>query len=96
MSLPGIIPTISGADALGDETTISTNHWGFSIQNSPLGDQTKWLSMPNSSNPLTVKSTSVPNEDGDDTVFTYGAKINTQQLAGRYQTTILYTAIGNE
>jgi hypothetical protein len=75
-------------------TALSNNTYGFTLTSANLSDQ-KLCKIPNSTSPLTVKSTAAANETGDDTVIYYGARINLEQLAGEYKTTVVYTALAN-
>jgi hypothetical protein len=79
-----------------NDSTISNNTYGFTLDSTNLSSQ-KLCQIPNSTYPLTVKSTTTATDEqtGDDTTIYYGAKINTQQLAGEYKTTIIYTALAN-
>ncbi|GHU08512.1 hypothetical protein FACS189431_4910 [Alphaproteobacteria bacterium] len=99
ITLGTTIPSIAGAEALGNELPIGANTWGFSIDPGAVnnGNQAKWLTMPNSSSPLMIKSTTTPNEtpQGDQTTINYGAKIDLLQASGTYRATVVYTAIGN-
>jgi alpha-tubulin suppressor-like RCC1 family protein len=73
---------------------LSPNSYGFTMTSANLSAQ-KLCKIPDSSVPLTVKSTAVANEAGDSTTVYYGVKINTQQPAGEYQATVMYTAVVN-
>jgi uncharacterized protein (TIGR02145 family) len=75
---------------------ILNNTWGFTL-NVPDRDSQKLCRVPARNNALTIKSTAAPFEadPGDRTTFYYGAKLDYAQAAGRYQTTVVYTAVGN-
>jgi alpha-tubulin suppressor-like RCC1 family protein len=73
---------------------LATNTYGFTINSGSLSAQ-KLCQVPNSTNPLTVKSATTANETGDSTTFYYGTKIDTAQLAGNYQTKLIYEVLGN-
>ncbi|MDR1196727.1 MAG: IPT/TIG domain-containing protein, partial [Candidatus Nomurabacteria bacterium] len=77
-------------------STILNNTWGFTINSSDLTAQ-KLCRVPNQNNPLTIKSTNAPMETnpGDQTTFYYGTKLDYNQAAGIYRTTVVYTAVGN-
>jgi hypothetical protein len=75
--------------------TTPNNTWGFTLDPSNLSTQ-KLCQIPSQTAPLTVKSTTTNSgELGDNTVFYYGAKVDVNQLAGRYRAGIVYTAIAN-
>jgi alpha-tubulin suppressor-like RCC1 family protein len=84
-----------GSNTLINTTNpLSNNTYGFTLDPTSLSAQ-KLCQIPNSTTPLTVKSTLAANETGDVTTIYYGAKVNLQQLAGEYRATIIYTALAN-
>jgi alpha-tubulin suppressor-like RCC1 family protein len=80
--------------SLNTPDPLPNNTYGFTLDSTNLSSQ-KLCRVPNSTSPLTVKSTTNADETGDATTIYYGAKIDTRQLAGQYKTTIVYTAVGN-
>jgi hypothetical protein len=80
--------------SLNTPDPLPNNSYGFTLDLSNLSSQ-KLCQVPNSTSPLTVKSTTNADETGDATTIYYGAKIDTRQLAGDYKATIVYTAIAN-
>jgi hypothetical protein len=75
-------------------SALANNTYGFTLTPANISAE-KLCQMPNSTTPLTVKYTTEANETGDATVIYYGAKINLEQLAGEYKTTVVYTALAN-
>jgi alpha-tubulin suppressor-like RCC1 family protein len=75
-------------------TALLPNTYGFTLDPAKLSDQ-KLCQIPNSTTPLTVKSTASDDETGDDTTIYYGVNVNVDQLAGEYKATIVYTAVAN-
>jgi hypothetical protein len=73
---------------------LSNNTWGFTLAPASLADR-KLCRVPNSNSPLTVKSTTAADMAGDDTTVYYGVKVDTTQLSGRYEATMVYTALAN-
>jgi alpha-tubulin suppressor-like RCC1 family protein len=73
---------------------LSNNTWGFSMVSTSLSDQ-KFCQVPSLSSPLVVKSTAAADEVGDETEVYFGARIDLVQVAGKYQSNIVYTAVGN-
>jgi hypothetical protein len=95
VALTGLIPTISVSQLF--DQNIEINSWGLTTNIDP-SDGAIWSGAPaNLETPLTVRSTTTPNETnpGDQTTITYGTKVNAQIKAGIYVTTILYTATVN-
>jgi hypothetical protein len=94
-SLPGeqISPTPASVNA----ATLPDNSWGYTLAN-PSADQ--WVSVPPLAYPRTIKSNTSQTIGGmsglgDVTKVTFGTKINTHQVAGTYQGTVVYTVVGN-
>ncbi|MDR1197191.1 MAG: IPT/TIG domain-containing protein [Candidatus Nomurabacteria bacterium] len=75
-------------------TALSNNTWGFTL-NTTDRDSQKLCQVPSQTSPLTIKSTTTDNEIGDVTDVYYGTKIDYNQAAGKYQTTVVYTAVAN-
>jgi hypothetical protein len=75
-------------------TALSNNTYGFTLTSDNLTNQ-KLCQIPNSTSPLTVKSTTSASPSGNATTIYYGAKINLEQLAGQYKTTVVYTVLAN-
>jgi alpha-tubulin suppressor-like RCC1 family protein len=79
-----------------NKSSLDDNRWGFTLDSNPVDSAKIWTAVPFSNYPLIIKSTLTPNETatGDQTTIHYGAKVNLDQRAGDYQTTIVYTAVG--
>ncbi|GHU08436.1 hypothetical protein FACS189431_4690 [Alphaproteobacteria bacterium] len=79
------------------KSTLGTNKWGFTQNTSPTDNATIWSAVPNNTSPLTIKSTTIPNETstGDQTTINYGANIDMFQPPGTYRAVVVYTIIGN-
>lgn len=75
---------------------ITNNTWGFTLSSINLSNQ-QLCRVPDLNNLLTVKSTTESNEtiNGDQTNINFGTKVDVMQPVGRYETGIVYTAIGN-
>jgi hypothetical protein len=101
--LPGTSNTCSwvpgSAGAPGSLTNtnnlLGINEWGFTLDPAKLAEQ-KLCQMPDADHSLRVKQTNTANESGDNTDIYFGAKIDLHQVAGQYQTTVIYTVVGNE
>ena len=78
-------------------SSLSDNTWGFTLTPSPNPTNNIWTAIPNKSSPLTIKSTSTPNETllGDQTIVYYGTKIGWTLPPGTYQVVVTYTVVGN-
>jgi hypothetical protein len=76
------------------DNTLLNNTYGFTLNSTNLAAQ-KLCKIPDSTNPLTVKSTTAANESGDNTTIYFGAKVDLNQTAGDYRTTIIYTALAD-
>lgn len=70
------------------------NTWGFTLNSGNLAAQ-QLCRVPDADSPLIIKSTSVADEAGDQTVINYGAKINMSTAPGLYSSTVIYTATAN-
>jgi hypothetical protein len=85
----------AGTNTLTNTTnTLANNTWGFTIYSANLTAQ-QLCQVPSSDSPLKIKSTTTANESGDLTNIFFGAKLDTNQPAGKYQATIVYTVVGN-
>jgi hypothetical protein len=86
--------TWTGTTLTNTATALSNNTYGFTLSAANLSAQ-KLCKIPDSSAPLTVKTTAAADEVGDSTTIYFGAKVNTQQLAGQYKSTVVYTVVAN-
>jgi uncharacterized protein (TIGR02145 family) len=75
-------------------TPLGNNTWGFTLNPANLASQ-QLCQAPNQNSPLTVKSTTTPDETGDNTTFYYGTKINLEQVAGEYKARVVYLVMAN-
>ena len=92
LSLPASI--ISTHGTWSSQVALGNNTWGFTLTSNPTDSASIWSAVPDKNDAVNIKSTNTPNELGDETTLHYGVKVNTNQLGGFYQTTIIYTAIG--
>ncbi|MDR2524292.1 MAG: hypothetical protein LBC95_01980 [Candidatus Nomurabacteria bacterium] len=89
----------STATSLPSKSTLTSNHWGFAVENH-LGFDVAYATnnagnnfakMPTTD--TTVYATTVMPTAPDQFNFYYGVNVDSTQAAGRYSTTVTYTAI---
>lgn len=66
----------------------------YSAETSNASSTSKWLGVPATGSPQTIKTTAAT-ASGDTTTFWYGAKADTTQPSGAYVDTVTYTATAN-
>jgi hypothetical protein len=73
---------------------LSNNSWGFTLQDPSLDAYSKVQSQALQDE---IRHYGAPNETatGDQTVITYGARVDFTQPADTYQTKLLYTVLAN-
>ena len=99
---PPVIPSTTAA--ITNPTALNTNTWGIALPGQPGFDASYTTPTPNNNSlwsgitdtPTLIKTTTTPNDTtGNNTNIYYGAKIDLNQLAGLYKTTITYTVLPN-
>ena len=81
---------------LFNANNLSNNTWGFSLIQ-PNSATNKLCSVPNQSNPLTIKqTTNQTNSQGEDTTIYYGSKVDLNQPSGAYKNSVVYTVVAEE
>lgn len=74
------------ASGNGSPAALAVNSWGF---NTDGGSNFRGITT----TPYLIKDTSGPSKNGDTTTVTYGALTDGTQAAGKYTTTVIYTAV---
>jgi hypothetical protein len=86
----GTATIAAGAAAGGDVTNLTDNTWGFKG-----GDITAYTEMPTDAGPAATLKATTGTASGEQTVTTFGAKVNNTQATGTYTGTVKFTATAN-
>ena len=78
--------------ALGSETTLADNSWGFT-NSSTNNNNSKYSAVPLSSSPALIGSSNTATTQSQDVY--YAVKANTSLPAGNYSGTVVYTALAD-
>jgi hypothetical protein len=86
--------SLSSTNASSTAMALPTNSWGHSV----IDANNHWTSVPISTYPKQIKKTTTPTTGGmsgagDTTQVFYGVNVDITQRAGKYQGSVLYTAV---